>query len=157
MQPRGACGGVGRHARLAQGLERTAFLKPLLSRLPILISDVHPLPGSGEPRSALRTMLELDGGTLWVTATHLTTRSAAERAANLRGGLVLRRVRPPELVVLVDSTKFERRSSLIVRPLARIGTVITDDRVEERHLRMLRDAGVGVIVAPTGAAEEKAS
>ena len=52
----------------------------LLSRLPILISDVHRLPGTGEPRSALRTMLELDGGTLWVTATHLTTRSAAERA-----------------------------------------------------------------------------
>jgi endonuclease/exonuclease/phosphatase family metal-dependent hydrolase len=51
----------------------------LLSRLPILISDVHRLPGGGEPRSALRTMLELDGGTLWVTATHLTTRSARER------------------------------------------------------------------------------
>ncbi len=45
----------------------------LLSRLPILISDVHPLPGEGEPRSALRTMLELDGGTLWVTNTHLST------------------------------------------------------------------------------------
>src|SRR4051794_13497604 len=52
----------------------------LLSRLPILISDVHPLPGSGEPRSALRTLVELDGGTLWVTATHLTTTSAQERA-----------------------------------------------------------------------------
>ncbi len=52
----------------------------LLSRLPILISDVHRLPGTGEPRSALRTMIELDGGTLWVTATHLTTRSAPERA-----------------------------------------------------------------------------
>src|SRR5215213_4165721 len=51
----------------------------LLSRLPILISDVHRLPGTGEPRSALRTMLELDGGTLWVTATHLTTRSPEER------------------------------------------------------------------------------
>jgi endonuclease/exonuclease/phosphatase family metal-dependent hydrolase len=51
----------------------------LLSRVPILVSDVHRLPGSGEPRSALRTMLELDGGTLWVTATHLTTRSAPER------------------------------------------------------------------------------
>src|SRR4051812_21039333 len=51
----------------------------LLSRLPILVSDVHRLPGSGEPRSALRTMLELDGGTLWVTATHLTTRSPEER------------------------------------------------------------------------------
>ena len=55
----------------------------LLSRLPILVSDVHRLPGSGEPRSALRTMLELDGGTLWVTATHLTTRSAPERAAQV--------------------------------------------------------------------------
>jgi endonuclease/exonuclease/phosphatase family metal-dependent hydrolase len=52
----------------------------LLSRLPILISDVHRLPGGGEPRSALRTMLELDGGTLWVTATHLTTRSPQERS-----------------------------------------------------------------------------
>ena len=53
----------------------------LLSRLPILISDVHPLPGDGEPRSALRTMVELDGGALWVTTTHLTTRSPEERAA----------------------------------------------------------------------------
>ncbi|MGZ4566858.1 MAG: endonuclease/exonuclease/phosphatase family protein [Blastococcus sp.] len=55
----------------------------LLSRLPILISDVHPLPGGGEPRSALRTMLELDGGTLWVTATHLTTDSAEGRSAQV--------------------------------------------------------------------------
>ena len=52
----------------------------LLSRLPILISDVQRLPGGGEPRSALQTMVELDGGTLWITATHLTTRSARERA-----------------------------------------------------------------------------
>jgi endonuclease/exonuclease/phosphatase family metal-dependent hydrolase len=52
----------------------------LLSRLPILVSDVHPLPGGGEPRSALRTMLELDGGTLWVTNTHLSTGKPAERA-----------------------------------------------------------------------------
>ena len=55
----------------------------LLSRLPILISDVHRLPGGGEPRSALRTMVELDGGALWITATHLTTRSAGERAAQV--------------------------------------------------------------------------
>jgi endonuclease/exonuclease/phosphatase family metal-dependent hydrolase len=55
----------------------------LLSRLPILISDVHPLPGAGEPRVALRTMIELDGGTLWVTTTHLTTDSADERAAQV--------------------------------------------------------------------------
>ena len=55
----------------------------LLSRLPILVSDVHRLPGGGEPRSALRTMIELDGGALWVTNTHLTTRSAEERAAQV--------------------------------------------------------------------------
>ena len=55
----------------------------LLSRLPILISDVHRLPGGGEPRCALRTMVELDGGALWVTTTHLTTRSPAERAAQV--------------------------------------------------------------------------
>nr|WP_204264172.1 endonuclease/exonuclease/phosphatase family protein [Geodermatophilus normandii] len=67
---------------------RRQYGNALLSRLPILISDVHPLPGSGEPRSALRTLIELDGGALWVTTTHLTTRSAAERAeqvALLRG------------------------------------------------------------------------
>ncbi|MFD2091325.1 endonuclease/exonuclease/phosphatase family protein [Blastococcus deserti] len=62
---------------------RRQYGNALLSRLPILISDVHRLPGGGEPRVALRTMLELDGGTLWVTATHLTTRSARERAAQV--------------------------------------------------------------------------
>src|SRR3954449_13190317 len=55
----------------------------LLSRLPILISDVHPLPGGGEPRSALRTLVELDGGTLWVTTTHLSRRGGKERAEQL--------------------------------------------------------------------------
>lgn len=59
---------------------RRQYGNALLSRLPILVSDVHRLPGGGEPRIALRTMLELDGGTLWVTATHLTTRSPQERA-----------------------------------------------------------------------------
>jgi len=55
----------------------------LLSRLPILISDVHRLPGEGEPRSALRTMLELDGGTLWVTNTHLSTGKPDQRAGQV--------------------------------------------------------------------------
>jgi endonuclease/exonuclease/phosphatase family metal-dependent hydrolase len=65
------------------GREPRQYGNALLSRLPILVSDVHRLPGGGEPRSALRTLLELDGGTLWVTATHLTTRSSAERAAQV--------------------------------------------------------------------------
>jgi endonuclease/exonuclease/phosphatase family metal-dependent hydrolase len=62
---------------------RRQYGNALLSRLPILVSDVHPLPGGGEPRSALRTMLELDGAALWVTTTHLTTRPPEERAAQI--------------------------------------------------------------------------
>jgi endonuclease/exonuclease/phosphatase family metal-dependent hydrolase len=64
------------------GRPRGEYGNALLSRLPILISDVHQLPGSGEPRSALRTMIELDGGALWVTDTHLS-RTSAERAAQV--------------------------------------------------------------------------
>ena len=64
-----------------RGLRRQ-YGNALLSRLPILVSDVHPLPGGGEPRSALRTMVELDGGALWVTTTHLTLRSG-DRAAQI--------------------------------------------------------------------------
>jgi endonuclease/exonuclease/phosphatase family metal-dependent hydrolase len=60
---------------------RRQYGNAVLSRLPILVSDVHPLPGDGEPRSALRTMVELDGGALWITTTHLSTRSGTERAA----------------------------------------------------------------------------
>src|SRR3954469_14228253 len=61
---------------------RGEYGNALLSRLPILISDVHRLPGGGEPRSALRTMIELDGAALWVTVTHLS-RSGGDRAAQL--------------------------------------------------------------------------
>ncbi len=63
--------------------DRRQYGNALLSRLPILVSDVHRLPGGGEPRSALRTMLELDGGTLWVTNTHLSTGAPARRAAQV--------------------------------------------------------------------------
>jgi len=72
----------------------------LLSRLPILVSDVHPLPSAGEPRSALRTMVELDGGALWVTTTHLSTRSTEERAAQA-AALAALHTAPMETGVLV--------------------------------------------------------
>jgi endonuclease/exonuclease/phosphatase family metal-dependent hydrolase len=60
--------------------ERRQYGNALLSRLPVLASGVHPLPGGGEPRSALRTLVGLDGGALWVTTTHLSSSSAADRA-----------------------------------------------------------------------------
>ena len=62
------------------GGQRGEYGNALLSRLPILVSDVHRLPGGGEPRCALRTMIELDGGALWVTTTHLS-RKSGDRAA----------------------------------------------------------------------------
>jgi endonuclease/exonuclease/phosphatase family metal-dependent hydrolase len=62
---------------------RRQYGNALLSRLPVLVSDVHPLPGGGEPRSALRTMIELDGGTLWVTNTHLSSGNPERRAGQV--------------------------------------------------------------------------
>ena len=61
--------------------ERRQYGNALLSRLPVLSSEVHPLPGGGEPRSALRAVLELDGGELSVTTTHLSSSSPEDRAA----------------------------------------------------------------------------
>jgi len=52
-----------------------------------------------------------------------------------------------ELVVLVDSSKFRLRSSLILCGLSRISTVITDEGVEDRDAKMLENAGVALIVA----------
>jgi len=52
-----------------------------------------------------------------------------------------------ELVVLIDSSKFRQRSSLILCRLSRITTVITDAGIEDRDAKMLEDAGVALIVA----------
>ncbi len=52
-----------------------------------------------------------------------------------------------ELIVLVDSSKFSKRSSLILCGLKRITTVITDSGIEDRHAAMLEAAGVNLIVA----------
>jgi endonuclease/exonuclease/phosphatase family metal-dependent hydrolase len=64
------------------GRPRGQYGNALLSRLPVLVSDVHRLPGTSEPRCALRTMIELDGAALWVTVTHLS-RSGSDRAAQV--------------------------------------------------------------------------
>jgi DeoR family ulaG and ulaABCDEF operon transcriptional repressor len=52
-----------------------------------------------------------------------------------------------ELIVLIDSSKFRQRSSLILCGLSRITTVITDDGVEDREAKMLEAAGVGLVIA----------
>jgi DeoR family transcriptional regulator, ulaG and ulaABCDEF operon transcriptional repressor len=64
-----------------------------------------------------------------------------------------------ELIVLVDSTKFKNRSSLVLCPLGRIDTVITDEGIPDKAAAMLEAADVTLIVAPSGVAqaEETAS
>jgi endonuclease/exonuclease/phosphatase family metal-dependent hydrolase len=61
-------------------VERRQYGNALLSRLPVLSSRVHPLPGGGEPRSALHARVQLDGGELEVVTTHLSSAAAADRA-----------------------------------------------------------------------------
>lgn len=60
-----------------------------------------------------------------------------------------------ELVVLVDSSKFENRSSLVLCPLARIDTLITDEGISDKAAAMLEAAEVRLIVAPVGGAHQE--
>jgi DeoR family ulaG and ulaABCDEF operon transcriptional repressor len=59
-----------------------------------------------------------------------------------------------ELVLVVDSTKFQRRSSLILCPLNRVSTLITDDGIPDQARAMIEDAGIKLIVAGVSAAEQ---
>jgi DeoR family ulaG and ulaABCDEF operon transcriptional repressor len=60
-----------------------------------------------------------------------------------------------ELVVLVDSTKFEQRSSLVLCGLDRISTLITDEGISDKAAAMLDAADVKLIVAQSGGAQEE--
>ncbi|MGO4386300.1 DeoR/GlpR family DNA-binding transcription regulator [Microvirga sp. 2YAF29] len=60
-----------------------------------------------------------------------------------------------ELVLMVDSTKFQRRSSLILCPLNRVSTLITDDGISGQARAMIEDAGIKLIVAGVSATEAK--
>jgi DeoR family ulaG and ulaABCDEF operon transcriptional repressor len=55
--------------------------------------------------------------------------------------------RAERLVVLADSSKFLAHGSLVLCPLSRIHTVITDEGASDAALRMLERAGVSVLVA----------
>jgi DeoR family ulaG and ulaABCDEF operon transcriptional repressor len=55
-----------------------------------------------------------------------------------------------ELILLIDSSKFRTRSSLILCPLERVTTVITDRGIRDEERRMLETAGVNLIVAAAG-------
>ena len=60
-----------------------------------------------------------------------------------------------ELVLLVDSTKFQRRSSLILCPLGRVSTLITDDAIPDQARGMIEDIGIKLIVASPSAGDQQ--
>ncbi|HKJ60695.1 MAG TPA: DeoR/GlpR family DNA-binding transcription regulator [Hyphomicrobiales bacterium] len=60
-----------------------------------------------------------------------------------------------ELFVLVDSSKFKKRSSLILCPLERISAVITDEGIDDQTTAMLEAAGIKLIVAESAAPQER--
>lgn len=62
-----------------------------------------------------------------------------------------------ELIILVDSSKFRARSSLILCALEGVHTVITDRGVRDEERLMLETAGARVIVAEAGETEKEDS
>jgi DeoR family transcriptional regulator, ulaG and ulaABCDEF operon transcriptional repressor len=54
--------------------------------------------------------------------------------------------RAEKLYLMADGSKFANRGSLVVCPLSRIDTLITDDSAPEASLDMLRSAGVNVMI-----------
>jgi len=60
---------------------RRQYGNAVLSRLPMVDDSVHRLPGDGEPRAAVRAVLGVGDRTLTVVATHLSSGSMRERAA----------------------------------------------------------------------------
>ncbi|MEL7087407.1 MAG: DeoR/GlpR family DNA-binding transcription regulator, partial [Planctomycetota bacterium] len=60
-----------------------------------------------------------------------------------------------ELVVLVDSSKFGQRSSLVLCPLERISTVITDDRLSDTAAAMMEAADINLIVAHASGVQQQ--
>ncbi len=61
-----------------------------------------------------------------------------------------------ELIILVDSSKFRIRSSLILCPLERIHTVVTDRGIRDEERRMLEAAGARVVIAAAGGEDDVA-
>ena len=54
--------------------------------------------------------------------------------------------RAEKLCVMVDGSKFATRGSLVVCPLSRIDTLITDESAPGASVEMLRNAGVNVVI-----------
>ncbi len=77
----GAGVGLGDREAAPRRPARVRYGNALLTRLPVADDAAVRLPGSGEPRAALRADLVTGDGALRVVATHLSSDSARSRAA----------------------------------------------------------------------------
>ena len=55
--------------------------------------------------------------------------------------------RTDKVIVLADSSKLRQRSSMIVAPLERVSTLVTDEGATDAELSLFREAGIEVITA----------
>lgn len=62
-----------------------------------------------------------------------------------------------ELVLLIDSSKFRQRSSLILCPLARVARIITDSGLRDEDRAMVEAAGVALTVVEADETEAQLS
>ena len=62
-----------------------------------------------------------------------------------------------ELVLLVDSSKFRLRSSLIICPLDRVDIIITDDGIDTAARNLIERTGIQLIVAQTSERSDEAA
>ena len=61
------------------------------------------------------------------------------------------------LVILADSSKFARRSTLVLCNLERVTRIITDNGISDAAVAMIEGAGVDLIVVPTEAEDKPRS
>lgn len=62
-----------------------------------------------------------------------------------------------ELVLLVDSSKFEKRSSLVLCPLERASIIITDDEISDNARQMIEDLRIHLITVRVPADESSST
>ncbi len=59
----------------------------------------------------------------------------------------IKKVRAKEVILVADSSKFNRKSLAHICPISRIDVIITDDGVSQSDRKQLEDNGIEVIIA----------
>lgn len=85
---------------------------------------------------------------IFVSCYALNSRGIIESDPLVARGVVKLLDRADRIILLADSSKFITAGSMVVCPLDRIATLITDDGITEETADMVKKAGVELVVAP---------